>query len=221
MYAIRSYYGIKALQMLRDLGKNIKAENYDFNPIKVYEKMTLTDDYLYSPFAYGYTNYSRRGYARKPLKFHDMVVLNGQGLITTLGGTGLAVSAKCQQKEIAVKFAEFVITSYSIHYTKLYELNTKHFTLLEKTPHSVTYTGDLNIRNYGGYIFNLSINRKLSLLTKDSIESELGITVNEELKQVAYSAQTWMTNNGKEKWTQEKGLLSIWEIGCMKSYNFV
>jgi len=107
-YVVSQEIGIKALQMLRDLGKNIKAENYDFNPIKVYEKMTLTDDYLYSPFAYGYTNYSRRGYARKPLKFHDMVVLNGQGLITTLGGTGLAVSAKCQQKEIAVKFAEFV-----------------------------------------------------------------------------------------------------------------
>ncbi|GAF04504.1 extracellular solute-binding protein [Saccharicrinis fermentans] len=103
--------GIKALQMLRDLGENIKAENYDFNPIKVYEKMTLSDDYLYSPFAYGYTNYSRRGYARKLLKFHDMVALDGQKLITTLGGTGLAVSANCKHREMAVKFAEYAGSS--------------------------------------------------------------------------------------------------------------
>ena len=100
--------GIKALQILRALGKNIKKENYDWNPIKVYEAMTLTDDYLYSPFAYGYTNYSRDGYARKHLKFHDMVAIDGQKLITTLGGTGLAISANTKHPEIAGKFVEYV-----------------------------------------------------------------------------------------------------------------
>lgn len=100
--------GIKALQILRALGKNIKKENYDWNPIKVYEAMTLTDDYLYSPFAYGYTNYSREGYARKHLKFHDMVAIDNQKLITTLGGTGLAISANTEHPEIAGKFVEYV-----------------------------------------------------------------------------------------------------------------
>ncbi|MCL5247711.1 extracellular solute-binding protein [Cellulophaga sp. 20_2_10] len=100
--------GIKALQILRALGKNIKKENYDWNPIKVYEAMTLTDDYIYSPFAYGYTNYSREGYARKHLKFHDMVAIDDQKLITTLGGTGLAISANTEHQEIAGKFVEYV-----------------------------------------------------------------------------------------------------------------
>ncbi|MDX6746672.1 extracellular solute-binding protein [Polaribacter sp. PL03] len=100
--------GIKALQILRALGKNIKKENYDWNPIKVYEAMTLTDDYIYSPFAYGYTNYSREGYARKHLKFHDMVAIDNQKLITTLGGTGLAISANTEHQEIAGKFVEYV-----------------------------------------------------------------------------------------------------------------
>lgn len=100
--------GIKALQLLRELGKNIKSESYDWNPIKVYEAMTLTDEYAYSPFAYGYTNYSREGYARKLLKFHDMVSIDGQKLITTLGGTGLAISADSKHQEIAAKFAEYV-----------------------------------------------------------------------------------------------------------------
>lgn len=106
-YVISDKVGIQALQMLRELGQYINKESYDWNPIKVYEAMTQTDDYVYSPFAYGYTNYSREGYARKLLKFHDMVSINGQKLITTLGGTGLAISAKCQQIDMAAKFAEF------------------------------------------------------------------------------------------------------------------
>lgn len=106
-YFISDEIGIKALEMLRDLGQYIDAECYDMNPIKVYEAMTLGDKYSYSPFAYGYTNYSRKGYARKLLKFHDMVEINGQGLITTLGGTGLSISSASKHKDIAVAYAEF------------------------------------------------------------------------------------------------------------------
>ncbi len=106
-YFISDKVGMKALEMLRELGQYIAPECYDMNPIKVYEAMTLTDKYAYSPFAYGYTNYSRKGYARKPLKYHDTVAINNNKLITTLGGTGLAVSAQCKHTDIAVKFAEF------------------------------------------------------------------------------------------------------------------
>jgi len=106
-YFISEKMGITALELLRELGKNIRRESYDWNPIKVYEAMTLTDDYVYSPFAYGYTNYSRQGYARKFLKFHDMVEIDGQKLITTLGGTGLAVSANCEHQDVAAKFVEY------------------------------------------------------------------------------------------------------------------
>ncbi|GJM62898.1 ABC transporter substrate-binding protein [Persicobacter diffluens] len=100
--------GLKALELLRALGKNMSAESYEANPIRVFEMMTQTDQYWYCPFAYGYTNYSRRGYARKSLKFMDMVSLEGQPLISTIGGTGLAISAQCKNVEIAAKYAEFV-----------------------------------------------------------------------------------------------------------------
>lgn len=106
-YVISKETGLKALQMLRGLGKHISEDCFSMNPIKVYEAMTLTDQYLYSPFAYGYSNYSKIGYARKVLKFHDMVKIDGQRLITTLGGTGLAISSECKHKEIAAKFAHY------------------------------------------------------------------------------------------------------------------
>lgn len=106
-YVISHDTGLQALDMLRDLGQHIAEESYDFNPIKVYEAMTTSDTYSYSPFAYGYSNYARCGYASKLLKFHDMVSINGNKLITTIGGTGLAISADCQYKEIAGAYAEY------------------------------------------------------------------------------------------------------------------
>lgn len=99
--------GIKALLMLRELGTHIDSNCFDMNPIQVYESMTSTDSYLYSPFAYGYSNYARIGYAIHHLTFHDMVSIQGNPLVTTLGGTGLAISAECKYKDIAIEFLEF------------------------------------------------------------------------------------------------------------------
>ncbi|MDO6761315.1 extracellular solute-binding protein [Tamlana sp. 2_MG-2023] len=106
-YFVSEKIGLKALEILGELGKHIDPSCYDMNPIKVYEAMTRTDKFAYSPFAYGYTNYSKRGYANHILKFHDTVTLEGQHLITTLGGTGLAISSSSENKDIALQYAEY------------------------------------------------------------------------------------------------------------------
>lgn len=101
--------GVTALQMYRELASKIHPDNFNRNPIQVYEAMTLGDDIAYCPFAYGYSNYSRQGYARKLLHFHDMISLNGvDNLRSTLGGTGLAVSSASAHPEMAVKYAAYV-----------------------------------------------------------------------------------------------------------------
>ncbi|WP_029285808.1 ABC transporter substrate-binding protein [Pedobacter sp. R20-19] len=101
--------GVEALKMYRELASKIDPANFNRNPIQVYEAMTLTDEIAYCPFAYGYSNYSRTGYARKVLHFHDMISLDWQtNLRSTLGGTGLAISSKCEEIDIAAKYVEFV-----------------------------------------------------------------------------------------------------------------
>jgi multiple sugar transport system substrate-binding protein len=111
-FVISNETGIKALEMYRLLARKIDKANFYRNPIQVYEAMTNTDAVLYCPFAYGYANYSRNGYARVPLHFHDMITLNGKtNLRSTLGGTGLAISSKCKQVAIAAKYAAFVASA--------------------------------------------------------------------------------------------------------------
>ncbi|MCJ8208480.1 ABC transporter substrate-binding protein [Mucilaginibacter sp. RS28] len=104
--------GVQALQLYRELAQLVDPACFDYNPIKVYERMTKTDDIAYCPFAYGYSNYSRDGYARKVLYFHDMVTADGKtNLRSTLGGTGLAVSSSSKYIDIAMQYAEYVASS--------------------------------------------------------------------------------------------------------------
>ncbi len=102
--------GSAAIETMKELYSLIDKKMFDFNPIAVAEVMSSTDDYWYCPFAYCYSNYSRRGYATNLLHYADIVSINGNKLRTTIGGTGLAVSAFSKHKDIAVDFAVMVVS---------------------------------------------------------------------------------------------------------------
>jgi len=102
--------GLKAIEMLRELYSAVDKKMFLCNPIAVAELMTTTDNYWYCPFAYCYSNYSRVGYGANLLAYTDVVSFNGKKLQTTIGGTGLAVSAFSKHKEIAVDFAGMVVS---------------------------------------------------------------------------------------------------------------
>jgi len=97
--------GIRAIQTMKQLYSRIDRRFYNCNPIAVAELMSATDDYWYCPFAYGYSNYSRSGYAQHVLHYTDVVTVNGKKLRTTIGGTGISVSAFSAHKETALAIA--------------------------------------------------------------------------------------------------------------------
>ncbi|MDI6033908.1 ABC transporter substrate-binding protein [Flavobacterium sp. LB2P84] len=103
--------GKKALQLFRELTQLIDPANFNRNPIQIYEAMVNSDQIAYCPFAYGYSNYSRTGYSKNLLHFYDLVRLNNQPMISSLGGTGLAVSSFSQHIPEAIKYAEFTASS--------------------------------------------------------------------------------------------------------------
>lgn len=105
---VREEIGVSALERMRELASHMPREIFDWNPIAVYEAMTRGDAYAYCPWAYGYSNYSRAGYARTILHFGDIVSFDGVPLRSTLGGTGLAVSSATEHLEIASEYAALV-----------------------------------------------------------------------------------------------------------------
>ena len=103
--------GLKALETMQELYSLIDKKFFSFNPIAVAEVMSKEDDYWYCPFAYGYSNYSRRGYAKYLLHYTDLVTFKSeQKLRSTIGGTGIAVSAFSKHKELAIQFAEQIVS---------------------------------------------------------------------------------------------------------------
>jgi multiple sugar transport system substrate-binding protein len=107
-WAVSDELAIQSLEQLRELANLCPPSIFDWNPIAVYDTLSLQNDYVYCPFAYGYSNYSRRGYSEHVLTFDDMVNIDGKGRCrTTLGGTGLAISSNCKSIDVAVDYAKF------------------------------------------------------------------------------------------------------------------
>lgn len=103
--------GLAAIAVMQELYGVIDKKMFDYNPIAVAELMSSTDDYWYCPFAYCYSNYARKGYAKYLLQYDDVVMFNGEALHTTIGGTGLSVSAFSKHTEEAIRFASLAVGS--------------------------------------------------------------------------------------------------------------
>ena len=98
------------LDLLLELAGKVDPRCLTLDPIGVYEWMGRTlDAPAYSPFGYGYTNYSRVGYCRFPLVFADAPGVNAADPSgTVLGGTGIAVSSQCAHRDVAVDYAFWI-----------------------------------------------------------------------------------------------------------------
>ena len=100
--------GAQALMHLRELVTACDPVCLTRNPIATYEALARGEA-AYCPFAYGYANYARAHYAATTLTFGNLVHWHdGRQLRSTLGGTGLAISQRCQHIAIAVEYARMV-----------------------------------------------------------------------------------------------------------------
>lgn len=100
--------GVEALRLLRELVQQAAPGSLERNPIKTWQLLATSEAIAYCPFAYGYSNYSRDGYAMHTVQTGGLISLNGKQLRSTLGGAGLAISKHCKHPEAAVEYALFV-----------------------------------------------------------------------------------------------------------------
>ena len=102
--------GRQVLDQMAELNALLDPRALTLDPIGVYEWMGRTGDApAYSPFGYGYTNYSRDGYCPFPLIFTDAPGIDGNGPRgTVIGGTGIAVSATSRHRDVAADYALWI-----------------------------------------------------------------------------------------------------------------
>lgn len=100
--------GKHALMLLRRLQDCSAPQAGSENPIAIWERMSTTDEVAYCPLAFGYSNYARPGYRPKPLTFGTIPSACLGPVGATLGGTGLAISARSPHREIALQYVVWV-----------------------------------------------------------------------------------------------------------------
>jgi multiple sugar transport system substrate-binding protein len=98
-----------ALEHLRELLSFCPAEALDWNSIALHEVMVARDDLVFCPAVYCYATYAEAD-QRRPLRFHNFPGPHGPGA-STIGGTGLGVSAHCAHPEAALAYARFAATA--------------------------------------------------------------------------------------------------------------
>jgi multiple sugar transport system substrate-binding protein len=97
----------EALALMRALAKFCVPNVFDLNSIALHDAMAAADNIAYCPAVYCYAAYAEADQDH-PLQFADLPGASGPSPRgSTIGGTGLAISARCKNPEAALAYAAF------------------------------------------------------------------------------------------------------------------
>jgi multiple sugar transport system substrate-binding protein len=102
-----------ALGLMRSLLALCPPQALDWNSIALHDAMLRHDDLVYCPAVYCYATYAEADQS-KPLRFHNLPGPNGHSG-STVGGTGLAISAATQHPKEAMAYARFAASVEAQH----------------------------------------------------------------------------------------------------------
>jgi hypothetical protein len=90
-------------------------------------------------------------------------------------------------------------------------IDTESFDSKRNDAQSVTFTKNTVLKNASGTEFKIGIERTVSLLSREKLNSLFQIDFTSKLLDVvAYQSENTITNLGENAWTKKGGLLSIW-----------
>ena len=94
-------------------------------------------------------------------------------------------------------------------------LDSEPWNLVSHDLSTVLMTKDLQLQNFSGTKFNVSLRRQVKLLSATELTGCLGISPDSTVKWVGFESANTLTNSGTEKWTREKGTINIWMLAML------
>lgn len=99
-----------ALEQIRSWEVFLHSASFKMNPIQMLEHMSATDEIVYIPFTFGYTNYARKNLGKKRIHFCDVPMNDQTKKSSILGGAGLAISSKTKELRESLSFMQFILS---------------------------------------------------------------------------------------------------------------
>lgn len=95
------------------------------------------------------------------------------------------------------------------------------FKLVSASKDSATFLSEFSLTNYSNNTFDIKINRTINVLSREDVNSQLGIQLPENIQYVAYQSSNELVNNGKNEWSKNTGLPSLWILGMYNPSDFL
>ncbi len=99
--------GLQSLELMRRMRDNFHQNSLNWNPIQLFDYMSTHDEIAYAPLAFCYSNYSRDGFRKNKLSYHNVPGIKN----AALGGAGIAVSAKSKHPTEAARYAAWICSA--------------------------------------------------------------------------------------------------------------
>ena len=89
-------------------------------------------------------------------------------------------------------------------------VDSEPWELVNSTPTSVSLRKDMELANYAGTQLHCKVDRKISLLISEAVDSLLQIHLQKDVQFVAYRAENTVTNTGDKAWDDSTGMPCTW-----------
>jgi hypothetical protein len=96
-------------------------------------------------------------------------------------------------------------------------IDTEPFKVVKQTRESVLFQRSLQLTNYSGTRFEVEVQREVRLLDGAKSLAALQASLEKGVKAVAYETVNTVKNAGRNAWSKETGLLSIWILGMFNA----
>lgn len=111
--------------------------------------------------------------------------------------------------QFSIFFAKGVPFDFE-HWQTPAPIDTDKVNVVKKSAESATFRHVFQLVNYSGTRFDVEVTREVRLLSAEEVWKNLNVSPAAGAKLVAYETVNQLKNAGKEAWTKETGLLSIW-----------
>jgi hypothetical protein len=92
-------------------------------------------------------------------------------------------------------------------------VDTIPFKTVSHSAHQARFASQFTLTNFSGTVFEVKVDRIVRVLEPDVAWNELGVAPIQGVKLVAFEGDNKIINAGRNAWTKESGLLSIWILG--------
>ena len=94
-------------------------------------------------------------------------------------------------------------------------LDYESWDLLSHDSVTVSMKKEMQLQNFSGTKFSVSLSRQVKLLSENELGKNLEINPDPSVKWVGFETKNSLANAGNDKWTRESGTVSIWMLAML------